>query len=110
MKNYYEGPKRILGYIYKDIKKKHMFGMGTLTSSYKTKDKVEYPYIKIVTRDETQEKENELRELLKEMKKEDMEITTWSSALMFDYFDKQPVFKNISKKLINDLKNIFSGI
>lgn len=110
MKNYKSGPKRIFGYIYIDMSRKSMFGMGTLTSSYRTNDKIEYPYIKLVERDETQEKEKELKELLNEMGKEDIEITTWTSSAMFGYFDKQPLFKNISKKLVDDLKNIFYGI
>lgn len=110
MKNYKGGPKRIFGYIYKDMSRKSMFEMGTLTSSYRTNGKIEYPYIKLVERDETQEEDKELKELLNEMGREDIEITTWTSSAMFSYFDKQPLFKNISKKLVDDLKDIFYGI
>ncbi len=107
MKNYERGPKRFFGYVYKDESKKHMFGMGTLISSYKTNQTIEYPYIKLVERDETNEKEKELKYLLEKMGKPEMEITTWSSSTMFEYFDKQPLFKKVSKKIEEDLKNIF---
>ena len=108
MKSYERGPKKFFGYLYKNKNKKHMFEMGTLMSSYKTTNQtVEFPYIKLVEREEPNEKEEELKNLLKEMGKSEIEITTWTSSSMFGYFDKQPLFKKVSKKLEEDLKNIF---